>query len=356
MTHAVLRFLILGVVVAAFAFAWVRSGQQEEFLSPTQVASAAQTPNAKSKTPQAAIQILSESNDSRLIKHASGETTVPRNPLRIASLSSPTTDALLALGITPIAVQDIQNQPIGPPPYLVERLQGVANVGRSGATDLELLYELKPDLIFIGSAADGRLYAQLSKIAPTVFMNSDGAGLQEQMILAVGEVVGKTKEAEARLDEFLRHAAEVKKEVAPKIGDAPVVFLRFRMQTCVIYSVTPMVGPVLFRLLGLTPDPMMSPQMPRGGWNVLNAEQITQLKAEHIFVGVDANSERYYEEFSRSPLWKELPAVKKGNVHRVSLKTWLSHGVLAYEQMLDDVRKAVNHEETDGGSRIGGEL
>jgi iron complex transport system substrate-binding protein len=86
---------------------------------------------------------------------------------------------------------------------------------------------------------------------------------------------------------------------------------------------------------------MVPPVMARGGWDVLSVERLSMLRAERIFLVVDANSERYFKEVAATPIWREIPAVKHGQVHRVELSTWLNNGILAYEAMLDDVQAAV---------------
>ena len=64
------------------------------------------------------------------------------------------------------------------------------------------------------------------------------------------------------------------------------------------------------------------------------------LRAAHIFLVVDANSEHYFKEVAATPIWQDIPAVKHGHAHRVEMQTWLTSGMLAYEAMLDDVLAA----------------
>ena len=290
------------------------------------------------KTP-ATFEILTETSSHRLVKHLLGTTQVPRSPRRIASLNSAVTDSLVALGIKPVLVESAWGSS-GPAPYLADRLPGVPAVGQGGSINLEIVMAAKPDLIFLGNIQDGRLYDQLSKIAPTVFVTAS-EGSADRAILEVGAVMGIRKQAEIRLAEYDRRIEHAREMLQKTIADQAVVFLRFRMNTCVIYSLGPtMVGPLLFGRLKLAPDPMVPPAMARGGWDVLSVERLSMLRAEHVFLVVDANSERYFEEVAATPIWRDIPAVKHGHVHRVELRTWLSNGILAYEAMLDDVLAA----------------
>ena len=285
------------------------------------------------------LEIIEETSIHRLVKHLLGTTQVPREPRRIVSLNSAVTDSLVALGVKPVLVERSWDSP-GPAPYLADRLPNVPTVGQGGSINLEIVMESKPDLIFAGNIQDGRLFNQLSKIAPTVFI-STGEGSADRVILDVGVVLGMREQAIKRLAEYNRRIKSAQESLQKSIAGQPVVFLRFRMNTCVIYSLGPtMVGPLLFDRLKLTPDPMVPSVMARGGWDVLSVERLSMLRAEHIFLVVDANSEHYFKEVADTPIWRDIPAVKHGHVHRVELRTWLSNGILAYEAMLDDVLAA----------------
>ena len=82
--------------------------------------------------------------------------------------------------------------------------------------------------------------------------------------------------------------------------------------------------------------------MPGGGWDVLSVERLSTLTAEHIFMVVDPDSEIYLSRVADTPIWRDLPAVKHGHVHRVVSSTWLGgDGVLGCEAIVDDVLSAM---------------
>jgi iron complex transport system substrate-binding protein len=286
------------------------------------------------------IKVLSETADRRLIKHPLGETEVPLNPQRIASLSSAGTDSLLAIGVKPVLATTSwkdENAVF----YLGDRLQGVKLIRQAGSINLEEVLAAKPDLI-LANSRDACLFGQLSKIAPTLCLASDGSGDRENRILDVGDIVGQPDAALARRDEFRRHVSEAKAALADQAAGQTVVFLRFRRNTCVIYTRASMFGPLLSEQLGLAPDPVMPVVMPGGGWDVLSVERLLTLTAEHIFMVVDPDSEIYLSRVTDTPIWLELPAVKHGHVHRVVSSTWLGgDGVLGCEAIVDDVLAAM---------------
>ncbi len=153
------------------------------------------------------IEVLAETPEFRLVKHPLGETRVPITPRRIVCLTTSATDSLVALGITPVLVTTSWNSD-RVIPYLDEALRHVPKIRPGEAINLEAVLAARPDLIFAGSARDGRLYGQLSKIAPTVCISSSTGGDRENRILDVGDVLGMTEQARARLAAFREHLAE----------------------------------------------------------------------------------------------------------------------------------------------------
>ena len=297
------------------------------------------------RRPQGQIEVLGETADHRWIKHPMGETEVPLHPQRIASLCKVATDSLVALGVRPVLIESAWMSD-GPPSYLAHGLAGTAVLRRTGQLSVEAVLDVRPDLIITGSAEDGGFYAQLSKIAPTVVLNNAMLDSRQSMLVDVGDIVGLSKLARQRLAEYRRKLDGTKSTIAAESWSQPVAFLRFRQRTCVIYSQTAMFGPLLFDEIGLKPDPAMPRTMRPGGWDVLSVERLATLKAEHIFMLTDRDSELYFQYVAGTPVWRRIPAVQKHQVHRVEATTWIGgEGVLANEAILRDVLAAMGEQE-----------
>ena len=323
----VARFTACALLLV-FGWAMVRTGTMADL--------AKRFTRPPARPAQRQIEVLAETPEYRLVRHPLGETRVPLAPKRIVSLCASGTDGLVALGMQPVlATTSWQEE--GSFPYLSDKLAGVPLVRISGGINLEAVLAAKPDLIFVASY-NARSYAQLSRIAPTVCLASGIGGNREERILDVGDVVGHSKQAHTRLAEYRRRLRDARTSLSAAAAGQPVAFLRFRRNTCVIYTQTAMFGPLLFDQLGLTPDPAMPTVMTGGGWDVLSVERLSTLQAEHIFTVVDPDSETYLRRVADTPIWKNLPAVLHNHVHRVAAGTWLSgDGLLGCEAIIDDV-------------------
>ncbi|QDU58966.1 ABC transporter substrate-binding protein [Aeoliella mucimassa] len=321
--------VIVAVLLLLFGWAFVETGQLADLAS--------RFVRPPVKTTERQVEIVEQTPEYRLVKHPLGETRVPLRPQRIVSLTNSATDSLCALGVKPVLIT-MSLRLDSRTPYLAEQLADIPKLRYGEAVDLEAVLAAKPDLIFAGTSRDGRLYNQLSKIAPTVCVASSTAADREIRLLDVGETIGMASEAQQRLDQYYEHVATAREQLAVQTAGQPVSFLRFRRNTCVIYTRTTMFGPLLFDQLQLTPDPEMPQVMTGGGWDVLSVERLSKLRSEYIFMVVDRDSEIYLGRVSDTPIWKNIPAAEKGQVHRVASGTWLSgDGVLGCEAIIDDV-------------------
>lgn len=108
------------------------------------------------------------------INHAFGTTIIPARPQRIVTLGWGGEDALLALGITPVAMPRYGQFPDGVLPWVREAIgQARPALVSQGLIDYEALLLLKPDLILaVRTNINAQAWHRLQRIAPTVAFRS----------------------------------------------------------------------------------------------------------------------------------------------------------------------------------------
>lgn len=148
----------------------------------------------------------------RPVTHAMGTTLVPDDPSRVVVLDNGELDAVAALGITPVgAPRASSTSPV--PEYVADALgPGVATITSTGTVaepDLEAVRALQPDVILTNRQRHGRLYAQLSAIAPTVMAPTAAGGDWEERFLLDAEALGRRSDAERALTDYETRADEV---------------------------------------------------------------------------------------------------------------------------------------------------
>jgi iron complex transport system substrate-binding protein len=152
------------------------------------------------------------------VQHALGETKVPGQAKEPLTLTVDTLDDTLALDVRPAraAVPDAKL-----PAYLRAAGRGVSRMAPVTASDLAAAEAVHPDVILGSAAQQGKLYEDLSKIAPTVM--TDGGGEQWKLnVRLVGEGLGRTNDAEQLLIDYDREAAQARRAIQARPSVAVV--------------------------------------------------------------------------------------------------------------------------------------
>ncbi|MGH2802929.1 MAG: ABC transporter substrate-binding protein [Thermoleophilaceae bacterium] len=143
------------------------------------------------------------------VQHLRGESKVPGQAERPATLSVDALDDVLALGVRPVraAVPGLRL-----PSYLRERAAGIELMRPVGSADLAALEAADPDLI-VGGGVGPALFEELGAIAPTVVTDESG-GQWKLNVRLVGEALGRTNDAEALLIDYDRRVARVRRSLS----------------------------------------------------------------------------------------------------------------------------------------------
>jgi iron complex transport system substrate-binding protein len=140
------------------------------------------------------------------VQHVKGESKVPGQAERVATLSVDALDDTLALEVRPVraAIPGLE-----PPRHLRGPAAGVEPMHPVTEEDLVALDAAEPDLIVGRQSA---LYEDLSLIAPTV-ITEPGSGQWKLNLRLVGEALGRTNDAEALLTDYDRLVASLRRAV-----------------------------------------------------------------------------------------------------------------------------------------------
>ncbi|MDE5053641.1 iron-hydroxamate ABC transporter substrate-binding protein [Niallia taxi] len=271
----------------------------------------------------------------RTLKDAMGhEVKVPAEPKAV--IGSYLEDELVALGVTPVAQWSIRDGE-GVQAYLQESLKDVPTV------DSELPYEavasFKPDLLLMTSAAtvEGAKYEQYSNIAPTYVVSEENNNDWRKRLETVGEVLGKEDKAKQVLADYDKKAEEAKASIQNAAKDESAAAIWLVGGQLFIVSENVSSGAVLYGDLGLTVPEVVKEisKTATGNWSSISLEKLAELDADHLFL---INSDGDSAETLKDPLWKNIPAVKNGNVYEYGPNTsWLYSGSIANTQIMDDV-------------------
>lgn len=258
---------------------------------------------------------------------------IPANPQRI--IASYLEDHLITLGVKPVAQWSVPN---GIQDYLQDSLKDIPTI----AYDLpfEAVTSFSPDLLIMAynSNVEGEKYAQYSKIAPTYTLGDDINADWRKSLLKIGEVLGKSKEAQQAIDRYEAKAKDAKEKLQAAVKGESAAAIWLVGKSFYIVSDKLSSGAVLYNDLGLEVPKVVQEisAAGTGNWNPIPLEKLAELDADHIFF-VDSDKSTGSEAL-KDPIWQTIPAVKNGNIHEFpSTGSWLYSGAIANSLMIDDV-------------------
>lgn len=278
------------------------------------------------------------------VEHAMGTTTIEKTPEKVVILTNEGTEALLALEVTPVgAVQSW----LGDPWYdhIKEDMTDVEVVGVEHEVNLEKIAALKPDLIIGNKLRQEAVYEQLSAIAPTVFSDTLRGDWKDNFTL-YSKALNLEEKGKEVLSQFDAHLDEVKQNLGDKV-DQEISVVRFMAGQSRIYYTDSFSG-VIFDQLGFKrasqQTELFTADNKLGNLAIeVGKEVIPKMDADVLFYFTyapqgDQAALDTATEWTKDPLWKNLNAVKSGNVHEVSDAVWnTAGGVLAANIMLDEI-------------------
>lgn len=273
----------------------------------------------------------------REITHAMGVTDVPDDPQRIVVLTNEGTEALLAVGITPVgAVKSF----LGDPWYdhIAAEMADVTVVGEESAVNLEAIAALQPDLIIGNKTRQEKIYEQLSAIAPTVMAERLRGDWKINMALYT-DAAGKGAEGAAALAAFDARTAKLAEEAGPLL-DEEISLVRFMAGKTRIYYNDTFAGLIL-KQIGFKRPPAQD--LPTFADDV-GKERIPDFAGDRLFYFTyetgDGAGDAQAADWTADPLWQNLDVVKARKATMVSDAIWnTAGGFIAANLMLDDIEK-----------------
>ncbi|WP_170006389.1 ABC transporter substrate-binding protein [Bacillus fonticola] len=303
------------------------SEQGESASQPTEETTAGQSNTNEEKQ-------TSEDKSVRVIEHAMGTTEIEGTPKRIVTLYQGATDAAVAYGVKPVGVvESWVEKPIYN--YLRDDLEGVQVIGLETQPNLEEIYKLKPDLIIASKLRHEDIYEQLSEIAPTVMEES--VFEWKDTVRLVGQSLNKQEVGDQLLADWDNRVNDFKEKMGDRLP-IEVAITNFRADHARIFYMG-YAGKIL-QELGFTRPEGQTEDI--WGVKLTSKESIPDMNADMIFnfnSGTETEQiQQTYEEWTTSPLWKELDAVQNDQVIMVDEVKWNSAGgYITANMMLDDL-------------------
>lgn len=268
------------------------------------------------------------SQETRTIDTDKGPVEIPVNPEAI--VSDYYLGELLALDTKPVIASPyaLNN------PFLEGMTDGIQELNTASAeTSLEMIAEQEPDLIITITEAD---YDKYSQIAPTIYIE-DGKRTDEELFLYIADILGKTDEAQAYLDDFNQKVADAKDEIDQIVGDRTVSIVEvWPQQVYVMGDKFARGGSILFDMWGLKAPEAVQKELIDGDkqYDVVSLEALPDYTGDFILYGVLAGTDDAFVEDSL--MWQNLDAVQEGRVLPYEQVAYMHRDPITLSGQLDD--------------------
>ena len=258
-------------------------------------------------------------------------------PARIVCLEWTSAEMVVSLGAAPLAVGDIRGYgdwvqgPALP--------QATIDLGSRSEPNLELLRELRPDLIVgaYGYGLDKSTFTRVAPIFNVPFYSGKAApyAQAQQVTLQLGDLLGRRTEASKLVDRIEASIVQARATLAQKPQKPLCIVSMFDDRHVRIYGAGSLLQNVLDRLgfvnawTGATNE---------WGFSTVGIEELVAV-GEAQLISLDPISPHIRIRIARSSLWANLPCVRNGQVRTIP-PVWPFGGLAAAGRFAEFMARA----------------
>lgn len=274
-----------------------------------------------------------------VIQDSHGKMVFTDTPTRVAALSWELAENVIELGITPIAVPEINayKEWVAKPTIPENTLE----IGNRAEPNIELLARLKPDVILISDTLKS-LQPRLERIAPVVFFDTyrsdhNNAKQADWSFLTIAKLLNKTEVANKKLTEREQIFTTLKTQLNSAFpnGVPPVTSIRFASTTSAYVYGSNSMPQYALDLLDIKP----ALSLPTSQWGI-NQQRLKKLnQVEH---GIVLYFKPFYQEkkLQESRLWQAMPFVINKRTAAVD-STWTYGGAMSLKYLAEALTAAL---------------
>lgn len=257
------------------------------------------------------------------IKHAFGETTVEKEPKRIAVVGVNDADMLLSLGVVPVSIPKVTwgGDEDGTTPWFDEKLEELdadmpAILDQTDAIPVDEVAKQTPDLILATySGITEEEYKKLSEIAPVVaYPDQPWATPWEDSLDMVGQATGRNKLADEVEADTQKLYEDAKKDT-PEIQGKTFIWAALATTDLsqIPFYTTEDARPDFLSDLGMENAPVVVENTKKGEfYTQVSAEKASELDSDFLFTYAVADTDA--ETYAKDKLIGQIPAIKAGHM------------------------------------------
>lgn len=279
------------------------------------------------------IPVVATAQEQRSVEDEHGTFTISGTPERIVVLEFSFVDALAAVGISPVGIAD-DKKTERVIPAVRNVIQPWTSVGMRSQPSLEVIADLKPDLIIADAERHAAVYQDLTRIAPTLLLKSRGETYQENLQAAqvIGVVVNKEQQMNARI---AKHKSTMQQYKTRFASQETIQFAVVSEKGMWMHGPSSYAGGVITELGLNSPIPNQTEK----AYLPTSFEQLLKANPDWLLLG-PYSEQTVVDEWQENPLFKMLKVSQKNQSVEVSPALWsLNRGMLAAEGIAQNLEE-----------------
>ncbi|QGH34147.1 ABC transporter substrate-binding protein [Gracilibacillus salitolerans] len=295
-----------------------------------------------------------EESSSITVSDIYGEQTFEEVPERIVVLEWVYAENLLALGVQPVGMADIEGYHswVNIEPELGEEVE---DVGTRQEPNLEAIHALEPDVIITANSRHEAILESLEAIAPTLAYNSypeEGEGTQYEEMEATFKEMAKLVQKEEQADEILTELDQSYQDIETEIADAGIENTDFVLSQAYSSDNSPVIR--LFKDNAMATEIMTKIGLENAyqsegfqlyGFDETSVESLQTAQDAHFFYIVQEDDNVFTDQLAGNPAWEELAFVKEDRTYALPGDTWTFGGPLSAEVFANQIKEALLQEK-----------
>lgn len=295
------------------------------------LAACSNTSSSKKETSSDSSQLSSKPK----IKGFSYYGDVPKNPKKVVNFAYSYTGYLLKLGIKVSSYSlDLEKDS----PAFGDQLKKAKQLT---SDDTEAIAAQEPDLI-IAFSTDKNL-DKLKKIAPVLVIEYASSDYLD-MMTHLGKVFGKEDLAQKWLSNWKAKVAKAKKDLSSQLSaQTTFTVMDFYDKNIFLYGNNwGRGGELIYDSLGYkAPEKVQTDVINKDGWFGVSQEVIGDYIGDYAVVNVNQSTKEAAASLKESDVWKNIPAVQKGQVLEVDYNLFYFSDPMSLDKQLPAFVKAV---------------
>lgn len=224
-----------------------------------------------------------------------------------------------------------------------DSISNYISVGTRLEPDTEAIKKAEPQLILADKNRHENIFDQLNQNAPTVLLESFDANYEESVDVfkQIADLASEAGKGNEVVEQHNQKINDLSKDVTID-KDKTTIAAVPTSEGLYVHASNSYVGQFLSKVgfnSSLSENEESNlPEYMGADYLKVDADKLSSFNPERVFIMVDNDNQKDYDNLKESDAWKQVEAVQHNRVHEVNRERWAKYrGLIASELILEDI-------------------